>query len=75
MKEYEVIREIPNRCSGNQMRDVHVMEIRCESPVEYVKSQFPDGRAVITEDRQEGRDTIVYAEVAGLTHRYTFTEL
>ena len=75
MKEYEVIREIPNRCSGNQKRDVSLQEVTCESPFAYVQSQFPPGKAMITEDPQAGGDTVIYADVDGLIHKYTFSEL
>jgi hypothetical protein len=32
MAEYEMIREIFNQCSGNQMRDVFIEEIETDNP-------------------------------------------
>ena len=70
---YEVIREIYNKCSGNQMRDVFVSEIETDDPMEYVgkllegkdvrleKSLLPDGTVVID------------AEVSGLRQRFSFS--
>ena len=75
MKEYEVIHEIPNQCSNNQMRDVFFEEIECESPVEYVKNQLAGKEVSITVEEQEGGNCIIFAETAGLTHRYSFTEI
>lgn len=38
MKTYEVVREIPNLCANNQMRDVFFEEVETDDPVAYVKS-------------------------------------
>ena len=38
MKAYEVVREIPNLCANNQMRDVFFDEVETDDPVEYVRS-------------------------------------
>ena len=32
MKHYEMIWEIFNNCSGNQMRDVHIEEVETDDP-------------------------------------------
>ena len=37
MAEYELVREIQNSCSGNQMRDVFFEEIETDDPVAYVR--------------------------------------
>ncbi len=76
MTEYEVIREIPNQCSNNQMRDVFFEEVLCESPLEYVKKQFAGKENVsYTCEELEDGNCIVYAEQAGLVQRYSFTRI
>lgn len=71
---YEVIREIFNKCSGNQMRDVSVDEHEIDDIDAYM-NQFRVGNE-ITEERSVSDDgTIVYDIVAdGLKQRVTFTE-
>lgn len=71
--KYELIREIYNKCSGNQMRDVFISNPDTEDPEKYVcdmlkgkivkieKEVFPDGTVVID------------ADVAGLKQRFTFS--
>ena len=38
MKTYEMVREIPNLCANNQMRDIFFEEVETDDPVAYVKS-------------------------------------
>ena len=73
--KYEVIREIFNLCSGNQMRDVYVDELEIEDVDGYM-DQFRKGSDV-QEERSVSRDgTIVYDIVAnGLKQRVSFSEL
>ena len=40
MKAYEVVREIPNLCANNQMRDVFFDEVETDDPVEYVRGMM-----------------------------------
>jgi len=58
MREYEMIREIFNQCSGNQMRDVFFSEVETDDPealarsyaegkiVEFYRTDRPDGAIV-----------------------------
>lgn len=75
MKEYEVIHEIPNSCSGNQMRDVFFHEIECESPAEWVRSRHPEDHYDLEEDVQADGSIIIYVTVKGLINKYIFTEI
>ena len=34
MREYELVREIPNLCRNNQMRDVFFDEVETDDPVQ-----------------------------------------
>lgn len=38
--EYELIREIFNKCSGNQMRDVFVSDVETGDPEKYLRDYF-----------------------------------
>ncbi len=70
---YELIREIFNSCSNNQMRDVFVSEIDTEDPeavvLTYCKSR---DEIVDREDRPDG--TVIFNVISsGLRQRYGFT--
>lgn len=75
MKDYEVIREIPNSCGNNQMRDIAFREVSCDSPADYVRSQFPEKEIEINEDVKGSGERIVYATVGNVIHKYIFTEI
>ena len=69
MAEYEVVREIQNSCSGNQMRDVFFEEIETDDPEAWVRALLGGERGAVkipgfdfsnsplefTEDRVRGR--------------------
>ena len=44
---YEVIREIFNKCSGNQMRDVFVSTVETDDPEGYVRDLLKGKEVVI----------------------------
>ena len=70
---YELIREIFNKCSGNQMRDVFVSEIETEDPEGYLRGMLVGND--ITMDRTPTRDGLIFDVVIdGLHQRFSFTE-
>lgn len=72
---YELVREIPNLCRNNQMRDVFFDEVETDDPEEYVRQFLRKTRADIsTETRPDGGAT-VYAVADGLTQKFTFTPI
>ena len=75
MKEYEVVHEIFNQCSNNQMRDVFIEEVPIEDLEAYVVSRH-QGERDFTYEREDLADgTVVYhVNTSGLLQRYTFTE-
>jgi hypothetical protein len=75
MAEYEVVREIPNLCRNNQMRDVFFDEIETDDPVDYVRS-FLRGKELelSVENRADGGVT-VYALCDGLAQKFIFTPI
>ena len=70
---YELIREIFNLCSNNQMRDVFVSEVETSDP-EAVARTYCRGKDV-TMDRTDNEDgSIIFDVVAdGLHQRLSFT--
>ena len=75
MKEYELVREIPNLCRNNQMRDVFFDDVETDDPVQYVKD-FLQGKAVeISADRKDGGAVTVYAVCDGLQQKFVFTPI
>ena len=70
---YELIREIFNKCSGNQMRDVFVSTVETEDTEAYLRSVLVGNDIHI--ERTETRDGVIYDVVTdGLPQRFSFTE-
>ncbi len=75
MKTYEVVREIPNLCANNQMRDVFFDEVETDDPVAYVKSILKGKSVEITTDFPAPGRINVYANIAGMVQKFLFTEV
>lgn len=75
MKTYEVIWEIYNKCSNNQMRDVHFDEMEIGDPEQYVKDKFKD--KVLEYDITYRKDGSIVFDImtSGMKQRMTFTEV
>ncbi|MBR6205717.1 MAG: hypothetical protein IKQ73_00915 [Oscillospiraceae bacterium] len=73
MREYEMIREIFNQCSGNQMRDVFFSEIETDDPEAVARSYCEGKETEFTRtDRPDG--SVVFDFVTdGLRQRITFS--
>ena len=71
---YEVIREIFNKCSGNQMRDVFVSSIETDNPESYVKNLLKGKEVVIEKDVLRDGTIVFEVDIAGLKQRFSFTE-
>jgi hypothetical protein len=70
---YELIREIFNKCSGNQMRDVFVSAVETDDPEAYLRSVLVGNDISI--ERTETRDGVIFDVVTdGLPQRFSFTE-
>ncbi len=74
-KTYEVVREIPNCCPNNQMRDVFFEEVTCEDPVDYVRQTLAGKLGSLRTEHLEDGGLRVYVESAGLFQTFTFTEI
>lgn len=75
MKTYEVVREIPNCCRNNQMRDVFFEEVTCDDPVEYVRRTVKGELGAVTTETLADGSLRVFVEAAGLFQKFTFTEV
>ena len=72
---YELVREIPNLCPNNQMRDIFFEEVETDDPVAYVR-QLLKGKAIeLTTDTRADGGITVYASVDGLTQKFVFTPI
>ena len=74
-KSYEMIREIFNQCSNNQMRDVDISEIETDD-TDAVAKTFCEGSDVTCEKSVLENGTIIYDIVTdGVHQRLGFTEV
>ena len=73
--QYEMIREIFNKCANNQMRDVFVEEIETDDPRRYVE-EYLEGKAdEIEVNALTSGDVIIDVNVSGLRQRFSFTPI
>ena len=70
---YELVREIPNLCRNNQMRDVFIDEVETDDPVSYVRKFLEKSQVEISVDEKAGGAITVYAVAAGMTQKFIFT--
>lgn len=75
MRQYEMIREIFNKCSGNQMRDVFIEEIETDDPDDYVSRLFKGFHITRDDTGAPGRTRIYEIEAEGLRQRVSLTEI
>ena len=75
MREYELVREIPNLCRNNQMRDIFFDEVETDDPVRYVRTFLKEKAVEITADSRPDGSVTVYAVSDGLTQKFTFTPI
>ncbi|MDR1908847.1 MAG: CooT family nickel-binding protein [Spirochaetaceae bacterium] len=73
LKRYERIREIFNKCSGNQMRDVDIQEVDCGDIDAEVK-EFCVGEEVTCDKFvKNGKVTVFDISTDGIAQRVTYT--
>ena len=72
---YELVREIPNLCRNNQMRDVFFEEILCQDPLEYIRSKPPGKQLDLTAEYGAAGAVTVHAVVDGLMQKFVFTPI
>ena len=75
MREYELVREIPNLCRNNQMRDVFFDEVETDDPVQDLRT-FLKGKALeISVDEKGNGAVTIYAVCDGLQQKFVFTPI
>lgn len=76
MALYEVVREIENSCSRNQMRDVFFEEIETDDPMEAVRTLLKnEGSAALRMEKIDEENLTIYADCSGVTQRFLFTRI
>lgn len=73
--EYELVREIPNLCPNNQMRDIFFEDVETDDPVAYVRQLLEKSQVEITADRNTSGTVTIYAVADGLTQKFIFTPI
>lgn len=73
MAWYELVREIPNLCRNNQMRDVFFSEVETDDPIAYVQQFLKDSQVEITKDCRSDGTIVIYAVADGMTQKFIFT--
>ena len=72
---YELVREIPNLCRNNQMRDVFFDEVETDDPEGYVRSFLKQSRTELSVDKKSDGSVVIFAVADGLTQKFTFTPI
>ena len=75
MALYELVREIPNLCRNNQMRDVFFEEVETDDPEGYVRQFVKAARLETTVDRKNDGTVTVFAVADGMTQKFIFTPI
>ncbi len=75
MASWEIVREIENNCSRNQMRDVFFEEAELDDPELYVRERIRGEGLRVWKEELPGGAVCVYAEHAGLLQKFIFTPL
>ena len=73
MAEYELVREIQNSCSGNQMRDVFFEEVETDDPEGYVRSLLKGDLDELTVEQVDEENLTIYVCSSGLRQKFLFT--
>ena len=77
MKQNEVVLEIFNLCSGNQMRDVFIEEVELpENGFEaYIRSKHKEKDITLEREELANGSVIYVVMTAEIKQRYSFTEI
>jgi predicted RNA-binding protein len=75
VKKYEVIREIFNNCSGNQMRDVDVQEIEIDDVDAYLAELYRGEHFTSVRSVSENGVVVFDIDTSGMAQRVSFAEI
>ena len=73
MRAYEIVREIFNQCSNNQMRDVFFEDVECDDPEAYLRGRLKGKTVEFSTEKGAGGSVTIHAVVDGLIQKYVFT--
>ena len=73
--EYELVREIPNLCRNNQMRDIFFTEVETDDPEQYVRAFLKDSDHTLSVEKNADGSVVIYGVADGLTQKFTFTPI
>ena len=75
MPEFELVHEIQNLCSNNQMRDVFFEEVTCDDPEGYVRGLLK-GKDIQLSVDVTGPDTVtIHTCTDGMMEKFLFTRI
>ena len=75
MAQYEMVREIPNLCRNNQMRDIFFDEVEADDPEQYVRNFLKEEQKEISVENLPDGTVVIFAVAEGLTQKFTFTPI
>jgi hypothetical protein len=75
MAEFEMIREIFNQCSGNQMRDVFIEEIEADDPDVEIKKYLTGKDVSCTKTVMDKGRVVFDVTTDGMRQRFSFTPI
>ena len=75
MAQFEMVREIPNLCRNNQMRDIFFEEVETEDPMAYVRKLLEKSQVEISGETRADGSVVVFAVADGLTQKFIFTPI
>ena len=75
MPQYELVREIPNQCRNNQMRDIFFEEVETADPESYVRQLLEKSKVEISVDKKADGSVTVFAVADGMTQKFIFTPI
>lgn len=70
---YELIREIFNSCSNNQMRDISIEEVETDDPRQFIMDRLAGKEISIEENRKQSGEYVFDVIIANLHQRFTFS--
>ncbi len=75
MAEYELVRQIHNKCPNNQMRDVFFEEVETDSPADYIRSILTGNITELRTIPAANGAVTVWAVCDGLEQEFVFTPI
>ena len=75
MKEYEIVHQVYNPCSGDQNADVDIREAAIEDLDSYMKQELGDLKDSMEKELLADGSKVFHVDAAGQLQKFTFTEI